>query len=120
METMNELKALLDDLARKLTETASAIRNLYSEPEEQPFSKDLTQKDQSAPEAPQNKQLPEKTYSKEAVRAILASKANESDGKFKKDVRTIVKKYGHGGSLTDIDPKDYPAVVKETEELANA
>lgn len=123
METMSELQTLLDDLAdcgRKLTRTAEAIRELYSMPEGQTVSINSSKKKQSNPAEPGKNQPPEQAYTKEAVRAILAKKANESDGKYKKEVRAIVKKYGHGGSLTDIDPKDYPAVVKEAEGLSYA
>ena len=62
----------------------------------------------------------EKQYSKEEVRGILAKKANEAEGRFKADVKAIVQKYGNGGSLTNVDPKDYAALVKEVEGLTDA
>jgi hypothetical protein len=62
----------------------------------------------------------EKQYSKEEVRGILAKKANEAEGRFKADVKAIVQKYGNGGSLTNVDPKDYAALVTEVEGLTDA
>ena len=32
----------------------------------------------------------------------------------------LVKKYGNGGSLTDVDPKDYEALAVEVETIGNA
>lgn len=113
---------LLDDLAncgRKLTETAQAIRDFYSSTDEGLPEKEV--QEHKHPDPPDGKvPEPTKAYSKEDVRAILARKANEAEGRYKAGVRNIVRKYGHGGSLTDIDPSDYLAVVKETEGLSDA
>ena len=65
-------------------------------------------------------ETPAKSYTKEDVRALLSRTANEDGCKHKAEVRDIVKKYGNGGSLTDIDEKDYPALVAEVEALRNA
>lgn len=65
-------------------------------------------------------ETPAKTYTKEDVRALLSRTANENECKHKAEVRDIVRKYGNGGSLTDIDEKDYPALVAEIEGLRNA
>lgn len=122
MGRMSELSILLNDLAdcgRKLTETAQAIRDFYSETAGKSSEPEPAQEHPDPPE-PKKESEPEKTYTKEDVRAILAAKANEAEGKFKTQVRAIVKKYGSGGSLTNINPEDYPAVVKETEELTDA
>ena len=63
--------------------------------------------------------LPEKkaepAISLEKVRGILASK---SQAGYSAEVRAIVSKYGVS-RLSDIDPKDYPAVLKEAEEIGN-
>ncbi len=65
-------------------------------------------------------ETPAKSYTKEDVRALLSRTANEDSCKHKAEVRDIVKKYGNGGSLTDIDEEDYPALVAEVEALRNA
>ena len=57
---------------------------------------------------------------KECVRALLAAKANEAGGQFKTQVKAIVKKYGNGGSLTDVPAESYPALVEEVEGLKDA
>lgn len=63
--------------------------------------------------------LPEKkaepAISIEKVRGILASK---SQAGYSAEVRAIVSKYG-ASRLSDIDPKDYPAVLKDAEEIGN-
>ncbi len=126
MSKMSELSMLLDTLiecGEKLTETARALKTFYSSEDEpsatQAKSKSSAQKS-AAPEAKQPESKPEKTYSKEEIRAMLAAKANEADGIYKADVRNLVRKYGNGGSLTDVDPKDYAALAAEVEAIGNA
>ena len=51
---------------------------------------------------------------------MLAAKANEADGIYKVDVRNLVRKYGNGGSLTDVDPRNYAALAAEVEGIGNA
>lgn len=71
----------------------------------------------TAPE-PVKDEAPAKTYTKEEVRGVLSAKANAENGKFKAAVKDIVKKYGNGGSLTNVDVKDYAALVADVEALA--
>ena len=59
-------------------------------------------------------------YSKEEIRALLAQKASEDGGRFRADVKAIVKKYGNGGSLTDVPEERYPDIVREVQELKAA
>ena len=51
----------------------------------------------------------------EKVRGVLASK---SQAGFSAEVRAIVAKYG-ASRLSDINPKDYAAVLKDAEEIGN-
>lgn len=60
-----------------------------------------------------------RAYTKEEVRGILARKANEAEGRYRTEVKTIVRRYGKGGSLTDIAENDYPALVAEIERLTH-
>ncbi len=62
---------------------------------------------------------PSPTYTKEDVRKLLAEKAAANDGEYRSDVKFLVKKYAKGGSLKDIDPADYAALVAEAEALGN-
>ena len=116
MSKMSELSQILDDLiscGEKMIETANAIKACFSETTEVP----------AAPKAetPVKEEAPaEVTYSKEDVRTLLAKKANEAGGQFKAQVKALVKKYGNGGSLTDIPEDCYPALVKEVEDLKDA
>ena len=59
------------------------------------------------------KEEPEKEISFTDIRAILATKVRE--GKQEK-IREILKSHG-AEKLSDIDPKDYPALAKEAEVL---
>ena len=122
MSKMSELSMLLDDLidcGRKLTETAQALKDFYSSPDKEPTAKPAPKSKKKEPE-PIKEEDPAKTYTKEDVRAILSAKANEEDGRFKADVKAIVKKCGNGGSLTNVDAKDYLALVEEIGKIGNA
>ena len=112
----------LIDCGEKLTETAKALKAFYSsddEPSATPAKSKPPAKEPATPEDKQPEPEPEKTYSKEEIRAMLAAKANEADGIYKADVRNLVRKYGNGGSLTDVDPKDYEALAAEVEAIGN-
>ena len=119
MSKMSELSAMIDNLiscGESLAETGRALKEFYSGTDEAPAKPTKKAKKEDA--AP--KEEPAKEYSKEEVRGILAKKANEADGRFKADVKAIVQKYGNGGSLTDVDAKDYAALVAEVEGLTDA
>lgn len=60
------------------------------------------------------------SYSKEDVRSLLAQKANDNDGQYRVAVKDLVKKYANGGTLTDVHPECYPALVADLEKLGNA
>ena len=149
MSKMSELSMLLDDLIQcgeKLTETGKALKAFYSSTDEPAATPEKTGRKQSAktaqlPEAKSQDNLPEpeaeaepqaaeqpapapaspaKTYDKEEIRALLAAKAAESDGIYRAQVRDLVKKYGNGGSLTDVDPKDYADLAADTEAIGHA
>lgn len=130
MSKMSELSMLLGDLidcGQKLTETARALREFYTDTggEQTTGTEKLKESDQKPVEAvkekkPDTEKEPEKTYTKEEIRALLSAKAGAEDGRFKSEVKAIVRKYGHGGSLTNIDAKDYPALVKEIERIGSA
>ena len=126
MSKMSELSMLLDNLidcGEKLTATARALKAFYSSDDEAsapPAKSHPPAEEPTAPEAKQAESKPVKTYSKEEIRAMLAAKANEADGIHKAVVRNLVRKYGNGGSLTDVDPKDYAALAAEVEGIGNA
>lgn len=120
MSKMSELSVMIDSLiscGETLAETGRALKEFYSGADGGPAKPEKKAKkaDPAPKEEPAAKQ-----YSKEDVRGILAKKANEADGRFKADVKAIVQKYGNGGSLTDVDAKDYAALVAEVEGLTDA
>ena len=132
----------------KLTEIGKALKAFYSSTDEPAATPEKTGRKQSAktaqpPEAKPQDTLPvseaapqateqttpaqpapdpspTKTYDKEEIRALLAAKAAESDGIYRAQVRDLVKKYGNGGSLTDVDPKDYADLAADTEAIGHA
>lgn len=118
MSKMSELSQVLDELiscGEKMIQTANAIKECFSEAPEAPAAEPKKK------EAPAKAAKPaEPVYSKEDVRALLAAKANEVGGQYKAQVKALVKKYGNGGSLTDIPAESYPAVVKELEGMKDA
>ena len=67
----------------------------------------------------ESKELPEKktepTISLEKVRGVLASKIQAG---YTAEVRAIVTKYG-ASRLSDIEPKDFAAVLKDAEAIGN-
>lgn len=114
MSKMSELSQLLDELiscGEKMIQVANAIKECFTAnvPATEPVTEDKPKKEPATP-----------TYSKEDVRALLARKANEAGGQYKAQVKAIVKKYGNGGSLTDVPADSYPALVKEVEGLTDA
>lgn len=110
---MNKMKLILDaaqltlkvaeDL-RSLSDSVQAVCKLVME---------------GLSEEPKVKALPEKkaepTISLEKVRGVLAEK---SQAGFAAEVRAIVTKYG-ASRLSDIDPKNYAAVLKDAEAIGN-
>lgn len=124
MSKMSELSQVLDELiscGEKMIQTANAIKECFTE-EAEPATPAAEPKKKAKPVKEEAKapEVTEPTYSKEDVRALLAAKASEAGGQFKAQVKAIVKKYGNGGSLTDIPADSYPALVKEVEGLADA
>ena len=135
MSKMSELSMLLDEVTsccNALAAAASALKDFCQEASEKqttevPKSKPAEKPKEAepaamdpTPAAPDPVQTTAKEYSKEEVRALLSRKANEDGGSYKAQVRAIVRKYGNGGTLTDVDPADYAALVAEMEALGNA
>lgn len=58
----------------------------------------------------------EPTLTLEEVRTVLAEKSRNG---FTKEIKELLKKYG-ASKLSEVDPKNYEALLKDTEELNNA
>lgn len=125
MSKMSELSALLDNLiscGETLAETGRALKDFYSGTDDPATAAKSKAKEKKAPARESESEAPKEEtthYSKEDVRGILAAKANEAGGRFKTEVKALVKKYGNGGSLTDVPDESYPALIKEVEGLTD-
>lgn len=125
MSKMSKLSALLDNLiscGETLAETGRALKDFYSNMDEPaPTAKPRT-KEKKTPATETEPETPKEEtqhYSKEDVRGILAAKASEAGGRFRTEVKALVRKYGNGGSLTDVPTAYYPDLVKEVEGLTD-
>lgn len=58
----------------------------------------------------------EPTLTLEEVRTVLAEKSRNG---FTKEIKELLKKYG-ASKLSEVDPKNYKALLKDTEVLNNA
>lgn len=109
MSKMNELSMILDNMiacGNRLIETANALKDFYSstaEVKEAPTKVTKTPKE------------PVKTYTLEEVRAILSAKSKAG---FREQVKEMITKRGVD-NLTQLDPAEYPSLVKEVEGLTN-
>ena len=106
MSKMNELSQILEEMitaGEKLIETANALKDYFSGTEQ-----DAQPKEEKTPEAP--------TSTKTDVRAVLAAK---SAAGHKTEVQALLKKYG-AAKLTEVNPADYAAIIKEAEVIGNA
>lgn len=116
MSKMGDLSAILDEMVEcgnTLIRTATALKDFYSSTEDTKKEPETVKEETNAPVSET------KTYSKEDVRALLSQKASEADGKYKVAVKELVKKYADGGTLKDIQPENYAALVAELEVIAN-
>lgn len=75
-----------------------------------------TKKANKAPEPAKTEESQKLTYSKEAVRAVLASKAAAG---YKKEVKELLEKYD-AQQLKQVNPDDYAAILKEAKVIGNA
>ena len=118
MSKMSELSQVLDELiscGEKLIKLAKAIRECFTPDAAIEEPRPVVE---AKPAAKAEIPVPP-SYSKEDIRGMLAAKASEENGRYKSDVKAIVKKYGNGGTLTDIPAESYPELVKELEGLSD-
>lgn len=97
--------------------TSAALPETEATPQTAPQAEPMQAPPVPNPPAPA---APAKTYDKEEIRALLAAKASEADGACRAQVRDLVRRYGHGGSLTDVDPAEYAALAAEAEAIGHA
>lgn len=103
LDLIEDVRAVADDLQT----IADAMAN--DEPAAEPT-------EPSMQEVPAEKDDPEETIRLEDVRAVLAAKSRDGYGA---QVRELIAKHG-GSKLSDIDPSEYGAVLKEAEVFGHA
>ena len=121
MSKMSELSQVLDEMiacGKGIIKAANAIKDIFSSTEETPEKTEpkSTKKATKAPEPAKAEEAPEPIYTKEDVRAVLASK---SAAGYKKEVKELLEKYG-AQQLKQVNPDDYAAILKEAEVIGNA
>ena len=107
---MSRIKLLLDVVndMRSLADSIQAVCDAMASDEPTEVPKEESQKKPSKSKA---EKAPEITLEK--VRGVLADKSRSGHTA---EVRAIIQKYG-ADRLSDIDPKDYPAVLADAEVL---
>lgn len=103
LDLIEDVRAVADDL--QTIADAMASDEPAAEPTEKPVQETLAEKSE-----------PDETIRLEDVRAVLAAKSRDGYGA---QVRELIAKHG-GSKLSDIDPSEYGAVLKEAEVFGHA
>ena len=112
MGKVNELSQLIEELNRcgnTLIGISEELKNLFSGSED---AKKTETKTKTAEKASKK----EKTLSLEDVRAVMADKSRKG---YTAEVKALLTKRGVN-RLSDIDPKEYAALLAEVEVIGNA
>jgi hypothetical protein len=111
---MSRIKLLIDLIqdVRAVADDLQTIADCMTSDEAAP-SEPVKQK---APAVKAPEPDPEKTIRLEDVRAVLAAKSRDGYGA---QVRELIKKHG-GSKLSDINPSEYSAMLKEAEVFGHA
>lgn len=106
MSKMKDLSQILDDLKRygeALIEVSDSLREMFSEAE---------------PDSKQEVKEESKPVTLEEVRAVLARKTRVSRENTEA-IRELLLKHG-AARLSEIDPNEYPSLLKEAEVIPDA
>ena len=120
--TISKVKEILDKMLSAeealLKETQNLQLALCYEDDTAPAPKHKkAEKSALSPEpVSEPKAEPEKTYTLESVRGILADKSTKG---FQKEIKAILSEHG-ADKLSALSPDEYAAVVSEVEALSNA
>lgn len=115
---MDKVKLILD-VAQQMLKVAADLRSLSDSVQTvcmtvtEGLSEAKPKTIEAKPEQPKKPEEPAITL--EQVRSVLAKK---SEAGFTAEVRGIIQKYG-ANRLSEIDPKDYKAVLSDAEVLGN-
>ena len=137
MSKMNELAAVLDDLACTATQLRTCaedlltvtdrIRGLYEAedageakpPKKRPASRKNPEPEKAGtepepPAAEPQPEQPEPEYTKEQIRGMLSDLAGNGH---REEAKALVGRYANGGSFSDIDPARYPELAEEVKKI---
>lgn len=106
MSKMKDLSLILDDLkhyGEALIEVSDSLREMFSEAE---------------PDPKQEEEEESKPVTLEEVRAVLARKTRVSRENTEA-IRELLLKHG-AARLSEIDPNEYPSLLKEAEVIPDA
>lgn len=112
MGKVNELSQLIEELNRcgnTLIGISEELKNLFSGSEDAEKTEPKTKTAEKASKE-------EKTLSLEDVRAVMADKSRKG---YTAEVKALLTKRGVN-RLSDIDPKEYAALLAEVEVIGNA
>lgn len=106
---MSRIKLLLDVVSdmRSLADSIETIADAITSGE--------ALKEESSPKKTSEVEVKEKPISLEEVRGVLAKK---SQAGLTSQVRELIKKHG-GSKLSEVDPSNYGALLKDAEGLEN-
>ena len=104
------LKALLE-YSEGIQETVRGIRALMSGGDGSASKEEARTAQREKPAEEPASVEPEKVYTLQEVRAMLKAKTDQG---YRTDVKALLKAHG-AERLPDIDPKEYPAMMKEAE-----
>lgn len=109
VKRVDKVKLVLD-VIQKLLKVAEDLKNL-SESVQSVCT--VVSEGLSPEEEQEQEQIEDKSVEFEKVRGVLANKSREGHTA---KIKEIIKKYG-ADKLSEVDPKDYPAILKEVEGL---
>ncbi len=127
MSTMSEISALLDEIkscGNTLISIYDELHNLIDSKdpdEEKPKTKTRKKKSkpEEAPEIILDEQPSEETPKPLTFEEIQSSFVMKSRDGYTAEVKALITKFG-AKKLSEIDPADYPALMKELEVIGNA
>ena len=121
MSKLSYLNILLDVLitaGQKMIDAATALKEMFSEPEDtkpkNPACKPLFDATSAKKEEPAKEPEP-KNYSFQEVRGVMAALSGKG---MKAEAKALLTKYG-ATRLSEVKEEDYAALVAEAEVLAN-
>lgn len=116
MGKVSELSQLIEELkhcGNTLIGISEELKDLFSSSEEAKKTESNTKATEEVPEKAPKK---EKSLSLEDVRAVMADKSRKG---YTAEVKALLTKRGVN-RLSDVDPKEYAALLAEAEVIGNA